>query len=73
VSTVTNVTVNIHLADDAPGPQVHDLTGTGGPLAAIELRPYPAGVNIIVSSPAQVDRLIAAANAAKELLTRGAS
>jgi hypothetical protein len=71
--STNTVTVNIHLQDGAPGPQVYDLAAAGDPLIAIELRPHPATVNIIASSAAQVDRLIAAAKVARELLTGGAS
>jgi hypothetical protein len=68
--TTNHVTVNIHLRDGAPGPQVTDLTGGGDPLASIELA---SGVRILLSSARQADRLIAAVAAAKELLTGGAS
>ena len=68
-----SVTVNIHLYDDAPGPRVHDLTESGDPLVAIELRPHPATVTIVASSVVQVDRLIAAANVARGLLSGGTS
>jgi hypothetical protein len=67
------VTVNVHLYDDAPGPQVVNLAGSGDPLVAVGLAAHPAGVNILVSSVAQADSLIRAAAAAKELLTGGAS
>jgi hypothetical protein len=70
-----SVTINIHLYDGAPGPTVHNLSGLGAAdaLVGVELVSFPSAVTIVVSSAAQVDRLIAALTAAKELLTGGAS
>jgi hypothetical protein len=69
--STNSVTVNIHLRDGAPGPQVINLADSGDPLVAVEFTAHPATVNILVSSVEQADSLIRAAAAAKELLTGG--